>query len=75
MERKYRKDTAINVSKTAKAAILAHIPKKIKISPWTEEAIYEKIEREKTMGNPVLERQKWGDVDPSEYSLIEKKHR
>ncbi len=57
MSNKFRKDTTINVSKTAKAAIVDHLPKKVKIGPWTEEAIYEKIERETTLEAPTLERQ------------------
>lgn len=57
MDNKFRKDTTINVSKAAKSAIVAHLPKKIKIGPWTEEAIFEKIERETTLETPTLERQ------------------
>ena len=47
----------VRVSKDVHAALVTHLPPKIKIGQWVDEAIREKIEREKTKENVILERQ------------------
>lgn len=55
---KYRKDTTVNISKTAKAELVAYLDDEIKIGPWVEKAIKQRMELERTgNGNVVLERQ------------------
>jgi len=47
----------VRVSNEVHAELVKHLPPKIKIGPWVDEAIKEKIEREKTQENVILERQ------------------
>lgn len=47
----------IRVSDKVHKDLVTHLPAKIKIGPWVDEAIIEKIEREKTLQTPTLERQ------------------
>lgn len=47
----------VRVSNEIHAELVKHLPPKIKIGPWVDEAIKEKIEREKTQENVILERQ------------------
>ena len=58
---KFRKDTTIGISKSVKAELRDHLPKKINAVGWVEEAIKEKILRERLQENPVLERGNYSD--------------
>ena len=57
-----RKYTTVNISKGAKEFLDKNLPKGMNRNYWLELAINEKIERERTHENPVLERnqpEKW----------------
>lgn len=47
----------VRISNEVHEKLVKHLPVKIKIGSWVDEAILEKIEREKTKENVVLERQ------------------
>lgn len=53
---KFRKDTTVNISKPIKKELRDFLPAKTKLNGWIEEAIIEKMQREITFENPVMER-------------------
>lgn len=63
----------IRVTSNAHEAAIKHVKPKGNVGPWVSEAIYEKIEREKTLGNPVLERHvlvEYGVVDSDNHMYM-----
>ena len=55
MKAKARKYTTVNISKDAKKILDKNLPRGMSRNIWLEDAITEKIERDRTQGNPIME--------------------